>query len=187
MKRIPSIDFLAPPQPRWLGWGLAAAAAVLLATSAYNCWRIEIDTRSRSVRLTQAQAKQSPRAALSSADRALLVQARNIASQLNAPWDELLGVFEDRSMPTVGLLKLEPDAKAALVRVTAQAGTAEDMVSYVAALESDNRLAEVILASHQIERETAGRPVRFTLVASWRPAGPGATTVPVTRVAKVSP
>jgi hypothetical protein len=187
MKHPPSIVFLAPPRPRWIGWGLVAVAAACLAASAYASWRVELDTRARGTRLTQAQALLSPRTTLSPADRALLVQARSIANQLNAPWDELLGVFEEHSVPTVGLLKLEPDAKAAIVRVTAQAGTAEDMVAYVAALESDTRLTDVILASHQIERETAGRPVRFMLVASWRTTGAAAPTNPITRVARVSP
>jgi len=187
MKRVPSIVFLAPHRVRWVGWGLATVATACLAASAYASWRIELDTQAHAARFNQTQALQSPRTALSAADRALLIQARSIASQLNAPWDELLGVFEEHSVPGVGLLKLEPDAKAAIVRVTAQAATAEDMVAYVAALESDARLADVVLANHQIERETAGRPVRFMLVAGWRTAGAAAPTAPVMRVAKVSP
>ena len=187
MKRLPCIVLLAAPRPRWIGWSLVGIAAACLAASGYASWRVELDTRARSTRLAQAQALLLPRTTLSSVDRALLVQARSISSQLNAPWDELLGVFEEHSVPTVGLLKLEPDAKAAIVRVTAQAATAEDMVAYVASLESDTRLTDVILASHQIERETAGRPVRFTLVASWRTTGAAVQSTPITRVAKVSP
>jgi hypothetical protein len=190
MKRVPSIVFLSPSRPRWAGWVLAAAAAACLGASAYAAWRLELTVREHGARLALAQAAQSPRSTPSAADRALLLQARSISNQLNAPWDQLLGVFEEHSMQTVGLLKLEPDAKAAIVRVTAQAGSAEDMVSYVAALESDNRLADVVLASHQIERDTAGRPLRFMLVASWKTTGAtglAAPAAPLTRIAKVSP
>jgi hypothetical protein len=187
MKRVPSIIFLSRSRPRRIGWGLAAVAIACLGASACASWRLELDARAHEARLTRAQAAQSPRTTLSAADRALLVQARSISNQLNAPWDELLGVFEDHSVQTVGLLKLEPDARAAIVRVTAQAGTTEDMVAYVAALESDSRLTNVILASHQIERETAGRPVRFMLVAGWRTTGTAAPTAPAMRVAKMSP
>jgi hypothetical protein len=187
MKRVPSLVFLAPHRPRWVGWGLAALAVGGLAASAYASWCVERDTQAQAARLAATRPAQSANPTLSAADSALLVQARHIASQLNAPWDELLGVFEEHSVPGVGLLKLEPDAKAAIVRVTAQAGTADDMIAYVAALESDARLADVILVNHQIERETAGRPVRFMLLAGWRTTGANAPVAPVVRVAKVWP
>jgi hypothetical protein len=182
VKRLPAIDFLESRRPQWLGWGLIAVAAGLLAASGYGSWRIENDTRSQAARLKLAQAARAPGTAMSAADRLLLAQARSVATQLNAPWDELLAVFEEHSVPSVGLLKLEPDAKAAIVRVTAQAGDADAMVSYVEALESDARLTDVMLVNHQVEREIAGQPVRFTMLASWRPAALAAATV--TRVAK---
>jgi len=186
MKRLPCIDFAEQTRLRPAGTGLVVVASALLLASSALAWRAEKTNSALAERLKDAKSAQAPRMVMSAADRTLLAQARTVASQLNAPWDELLAVFEEHSSPGVGLLKLEPDAKAAIVRVTAQSSNVDSMVAYVEALEGDSRLTEVILANHQVERETAGRPLRFTLVASWRPAA-AAGSPPPTRVAKASP
>ena len=187
MTRLPSIVFVAAPGPRWAGWLMATVAGACLTASALQSWHFEAETRARAARLSTTEAARSPRSSPGSADRALLLQARNIAVQLSAPWDELLGVFEQHTPDAVGLLKLEPDAKAALVRVTAQAATADAMVAYLAALESDARLTDVILASHQVDRDTRGRPLRFTVIAGWRTSGVSVPAAASTRIAKVAP
>lgn len=182
MKRVPSIDFCHRPSQPWWGWGLAATALALLAASGHGVWLAQQQLQAEHGRLQLAQAAQAPKAALSAADRMLLAQARSVAGQLNAPWDQLLAVFEEHSMPRVGLLKLEPDAKTALVKVTGQSGDTDALIVYVAALEADPRLAEVLLVAHQVERDAAGQPVRFVLSAGWR-LTPVATPLPA-RLAK---
>ena len=185
MKRPAPFDFAGAPRLRPLGLLLAGVAGAALLASSVLAWRAETNNAALAERLKAATAAQAPRAAMSSADRLLLAQARTVMTQLNAPWDDLLAVFEEHSTPKVGLLKLEPDAKAAIVRVTAQSASVEAMVAYVQALEGDPRLVDVILANHQIERDTAGRPVRFMLIAGWRHSV--SVAAPPTRVAKATP
>lgn len=184
MKRLAPFDFAQRRHLPVPGIAFAVVGALLLLASAAAAWRFERDNAMLADHVKAAAAARAPRTAMSTADRLLLAQARTVVSQLNAPWDDLLAVFEEHSTSKVGLLKLEPDAKAALVRVTAQAADVDAMVAYVRALEGDTRLSDVILANHQVDREIAGRPVRFMLVANWRLSVTAGT--PPTRVAKAS-
>jgi Tfp pilus assembly protein PilN len=95
-------------------------------------------------------------------------QVNAVAGELSAPWSDLLAAFEEHGSGDVGLLKLEPDARAGLVRVTGQVRNTRALFGYLRALEADPRLERVVLTNHQVERNTPGMPLRFTLQAGWR-------------------
>ena len=111
---------------------------------------------------------------LSEAERVRLTQAARVAGELRAPWGDLLATFEEHGQGDIGLLKLEPDAKAGVVRITGQARDAKSLFAYLHELEADVRLVRVALTTQQLERETPGQPLRFVIQAGWRgaPAAP---------------
>jgi hypothetical protein len=41
------------------------------------------------------------------------------------------------------------------------------MLSYLGALQRDDRLNTVVLVSHQVQAQTPGTPVRFQVQAGW--------------------
>jgi Tfp pilus assembly protein PilN len=53
------------------------------------------------------------------------------------------------------------------VRLTAEARDDTEMLAYLAALQQDPQLSSVILASHQVQSQAPGTPVRFQIQASW--------------------
>ncbi|WP_341888615.1 PilN domain-containing protein [Variovorax sp. YR752] len=172
MKRLPQLDFLAAAPRPWPGIALAAVAAVLLLVSALSAWRIEQDNRQALAQLNERAARLLPPAPrkLSEAERVRHAQAARVAAELRAPWAELLATFEQHGHTDIGLLKLEPDAKAGVVRVTGQARSTAALFAYLRELEADPRLAQVALTTHQTERETPGQPLRFVIQAGWRAA-----------------
>jgi len=143
----------------------AAAAAAGL-----SCWQIELGNRQRGTELAAQAARRlpSPPPKLTEAERVRLAQAANVAGELRAPWGDLLATFENRGRGDIGLLKLEPDAKAGVVKVTGQARSTKALFAYLRALEDDARLERVALTTQQLERDTPGQPVRFTIQAQWR-------------------
>lgn len=170
MKTLPTLDFLAGPPRPWGGIASAAFGAVLAAAAGLSCWQIDLDNRQRGVELAAQTARRlpPPPRKLSEAERVRLAQTANVAGELRAPWGELLSTFENRGRGDIGLLKLEPDAKAGVVKVTGQARNTKALFAYLRALEADTRLERVALTTQQLERDTPGQPVRFTIQAQWR-------------------
>ncbi len=171
MKVLPQIDFCARGPRPWAGLTLCGVAAALLAVAATTYWQQQSETQQALARMNERTARQLPALSrkLNEADRQQLARASRIATDLNAPWADLLATFEQHSQADIGLLKLEPDAHAALVRVTGHARNVSAMFDYVKALEADPRLHSVALTQHLLERESPGQPLRFTLQAGWRP------------------
>lgn len=87
--------------------------------------------------------------------------------QLNLPWQPLLAAIEERLSEHVTLLSLEPDASARLLRLQAEAKSANDMVDFVEALNSDERFVSAKLTRHEINDSDRNRPYRFFLEAEW--------------------
>jgi hypothetical protein len=170
MKPVPHLNFLRLTPRPWGGVVLALAAAGVLAAISWHGWELERGNREEAsmlARRTVAAAPLPPRK-LTEAERVRFAQASAVAGELGAPWSDLLAAFEEHGSGDVGLLKLEPDARAGLVRVTAQVRNTRALFAYVRALEADPRLDRVVLTNHQIERDTPGMPLRFTLQAGWR-------------------
>lgn len=176
MKALPRIDFIAASASPWLGRGLLALALALLAAVSYQAHLLRQSNRVILAETAAVRAARPIAGNLTEAQRRSLQQVRALASQITAPWSDLLAVFEQHIQPDVGLLRLEPDARSGRVRLSAEAKDTKAMMAYVTALEADVRLVEVVLMSHQLERDVAGQPVRFTVQAGWRPAPSVATT-----------
>ena len=93
--------------------------------------------------------------------------ATSIAERLTVPWSELFEALEASSTNAVALLALEPDVSKRSIRITAEAKDKTDMLAYVHRLNEDPRLLNVYLMDHQLQAQTPGEPVRFSLQASW--------------------
>jgi Tfp pilus assembly protein PilN len=93
--------------------------------------------------------------------------ADSIAGRLTLPWADLFDALEASSNNTVALLALEPDLPKRVLRITAEAKNKADMLAYVGRLSEDSRLLNVHLMDHQLQAQTPGEPVRFSIQASW--------------------
>ncbi len=172
MKLVRQLDFLAGAPRPWGGLGLVVLAALLLAAVSASAWQQDQDNRRALAQLNEQAARLMPPAPrkLSEAERVRLAQAARVAGELRAPWGDLLATFEEHGQGDIGLLKLEPDAKAGVVRITGQARNAKALFAYLHELEGDARLVRVALTTQQLERETPGQPLRFVIQAGWRGA-----------------
>lgn len=173
MKPIVQLDFLDLRPWPWGGMALALVAAAALLLAAASSWRVEQANRDETALLNQRAARlvPPPPRKLTEAERLRVSQVQSVAAELRAPWSDLLASFEEHGGADVALLKLEPDARAGVVRVAGQARNTKALFEYVQALEADPRLTQVLLTAHQAERDTPGQPLRFTVQASWRKTG----------------
>jgi hypothetical protein len=94
--------------------------------------------------------------------------ARSAVRQLALPWAGLVRALEDSATPDVALLQVQPEAQQQLLRVTAEARSAEAMFKYLRALAEARGLSHIHLVSHEVAQDDPQRPVRFAAQASFR-------------------
>lgn len=103
-------------------------------------------------------------------DPKALAQARavrQVSQSLMTPWGDLLESLESVPVQSVAVLSIEPSVSKRSIRITAEARSAKDMLAYLGALQREPRLAAVVLASHQVQPQAPGAPVRFQVRATW--------------------
>jgi Tfp pilus assembly protein PilN len=108
---------------------------------------------------------------LTAGDQKLLAQevgrANAVLASLTLPWDAMFGELESAANANVGLLAIQPDASGRQVRLAGEARNFEELLAYVARLESTAGFANVLLATHELKPGGAERSVAFTLTADW--------------------
>jgi hypothetical protein len=149
--------------------GLVLATLALLEYRAVRDELADVEARAGEVRKSDkrsaAIASQGPRDLEAAAQEVKLAQAA--LQRLALRWDALFVALESARANGVALLAIEPDPGKNVVKLTAEAKSAEDMLGYVERLQSAEGLADVTLASHQIKPSDPLQPLRFAVVAAW--------------------
>lgn len=94
-------------------------------------------------------------------------RANAVLSQLALPWDKLFADLDASQRERVALLVIEPDTEKRVIKVTGEARDFAAMLGYITYLQGVPSLTHVYLQNHHIEQQSAERPVRFSLLASW--------------------
>jgi hypothetical protein len=168
MKPAPlEIDFVAAPRrPLWPG------ALLLLVALAGT---VQLQLRYREIQrelaaLQTAQGLLSPRSVPAAGARpeAELKSADAALRQLSLPWGDFVAAVEAAAGDDVALLLLQPDAVQRVLRVNAEARSADAMFAYLRRLGDAAVLADVHLVGHQIQLDDPRKPVQFSVQAALR-------------------
>ncbi|MBU6435957.1 MAG: hypothetical protein KGQ77_00410 [Betaproteobacteria bacterium] len=170
MKHVAALEFLPRAPARRLGWLLLALSVPLLA------WQLVRYTEAAERRDREAAAfsrsdaaARGVRRSLGEPDVRFVSQATQAASQLAAPWGAMLAMLDEHHSDDVALLRVEPNARTGQLKLVAEARSTSAMVAFLQSLESDRRLNQVTLNSQQLQHQTPGEPVRFTVTSLWLP------------------
>lgn len=174
MKRL-ELDFHRSPRSGAGGWALLAAGIALTGTVTWASTRIEAETAAHEAAeraivagLPEALIGRQPPGAGNKASDNALADIRRVQARIdNRPWQALFVALEGLASDDVALLSLTPDARKRQVRITAEARDLGAMLAYHRKLEGTPALRDVSLVSHEFAEQVQGRPVRFSLVASW--------------------
>ncbi len=169
------LDFLHPAAPRLmlgvalLALGIAAAAAVAVR---HYVLATQIEELGARVADTGHLARRDlPPMRGAAGDPKLVAQevsrANAVLASLTLPWDAMFGGLEAAAAPEVALLGVQPTATARQVRLIGEARRFEDLLAYIARLESTGGFANVFLQSHELKQNGAMHAVAFTLNADW--------------------
>ncbi len=95
-------------------------------------------------------------------------QANEVLRQITLPWESLFHDVEASTSAEVTLLGMEPDAEKHTVIISCEAKNIVAMLDFIKRLKERGQFGSVYLLSHQIQEHDPQKPVRFSLIASWR-------------------
>ncbi|HSC05407.1 MAG TPA: hypothetical protein VLD59_01120, partial [Steroidobacteraceae bacterium] len=153
---------------RWAAWALLLLALGYTGDVGWSYMKVRkaLDARTAELAALPAPAQQV-RYEPKNLEKELAF-ARATIHRIALPWNELFKALGTSSVEGVDLLSVEPDIDSGAVRVTAAAKDLPAMLAYVAHLESNSHMRGVGVTRHEIKAGEPGRPVLFTVVASWR-------------------
>lgn len=154
-----------------LGWAGLRWASQQAATAAAETQLISIQPRSVAAPVRSAVQQ-----------RELEAQAKVIGDavrQLNLPIGDLIKALQPPKDIRVALLALDVGGKASggdgvgaksdgILKITAEARTAQEMTTYVAFLDDQALFRSIYLIKHEINATSPEKPYRFLLEAQWR-------------------
>jgi len=162
------LGFVPPRRNVPMGWPLLALglAATMSAGVLLRSAQAERATYASALAASGGAGSPSLAGGASPMDARAARAAAGVARDLQVPWAQMLAVLESVQSRDVTLLAVEPSAVLHNVRITAEAKSADAMLNFVDALRGQS-FPEATLASHQLEAQVPGKPVRFTIQARW--------------------
>ena len=165
------IDFARPasrvPQRGWwmlfggmavCGTAIALVAQVLVA---------EQDDREALDRARAARPAPAKKAVPDGNINGRLNASLRVARSLDGPWANLFAAVESVPAEDVALISIEPSMIRRTVQITAEARNWPAMIGHLKALQSDSRLYDVAIVSHEWMTQQPGRPIRYRIQGAW--------------------
>jgi Tfp pilus assembly protein PilN len=177
MARVPAIglDFIRPAgRGSRLAPVLLLAGAVVAVIVAEQQRQTSAQVQARQQRLGELQ--QLSRRALPAIEdretdspelREQIKRANAVLAQMNVPWGELFAAVESAQDGSIAVLAVQPDTRERSIALGGMARNLDALLAYMNRLEATPRLADVLLASHEIKVKEPGQPVDFALTARW--------------------
>ena len=148
--------------------GALAAGAVLL--DYFDAREDSNRAELRQVRLQRTQRvemlarrRESP----ASAARGDAPAVARVVAQLGLPWGALLREIELRSGPAIALIGMESQGQTRILRLTGEAKTMADVVSYISQLRASPLIGAANLSGHEERLAGAVPVIRFSLDVTW--------------------
>lgn len=172
MTRVPRVelDYAAPPRRSpWAGLAvlalsLAVAAAML---ESYRGVRTELARLEAQGGLAGPERKLVRALSKERLDEEAK-SAEAVVRQLTVPWAGVVQAIEQAAMRDVAILQLQPDADSRSLKLVAEARQREAMFEYLRRLAAARGLSDVVIVSHQVQRDDPQRPIQFALQASMK-------------------
>lgn len=162
-RRMPPLALLA----------LAAGCVMaILVTTQFSILQAKIAGRSAELDQTRAanedHEQRATRLRGSKDQSAATYKAQSdVMTRLSLPWVPLFKSLENAQDQKVFLLAIEPNIKTRTLHLTAETDKLSRALAYLDRLRRQPALSEVTLTEHEIELDTPGQPVKFTLNIAW--------------------
>ena len=154
-------------------WMLAALALVLCAACAVVGSRLVAQQKADAAELAALATRAKAPVVLTVAAPPPAITEQQAAAvnaavmQLNMPWRALHDAIGTATPPNIALLALEPDPRKSSMKITAEAKTSDEMISYVESLKKQELFVDVMLTRHEVSEQDPNRPIRFQIDAVW--------------------
>lgn len=155
----------------WLGAALLAIAAVSLMLLGVHYSKLNERVASAEAKFSHSQNnvnKGNLSAAVSTELAQEVNNANEVLHQLSVPWEALFQAVEASGGGKVTLLALEPDVEKYQVKINGETKNFKSLTNYITQLQAQPVFGSVYLQTHQVQQQDPDKPVRFSLLATWR-------------------
>lgn len=161
----------APPVVWWQWLLLIVAAAIsIMSLINYRADVKEIARLNQAIAAAEKVVTPPPvkRSQTVDPNTARAMKASNqLIARLQLPWEALFHEIESAQSKDIALLAVQPNAERRSLMLEGEARNASAALDYIVALEAQPSLADVNLVSHEVRREDAEKPIRFSITAEW--------------------
>ncbi len=167
------LDYQVNSKFPWIGATFLVLAAVALLFGGGYYLKLKEQVASWEVKAARSNDKisahKTAEQATSSVELAQEVNnANEVLRQLSVPWEALFQAVESSGSEKVTLLALEPDVEKHQVKINGETKNFKALTRYLAQLQEQAVFGSVYLQSHQVQQQDPDKPVRFSLLATWR-------------------
>lgn len=164
------LDFRATPRaPAWASVVLAILALAFAIELGLSYQRTREATAEAETRLARAGKRSPGRDAVAlRASAEEIAAAREAHDRLAIPWESLFRALESTASEKISLSAIEPDPKSGSVLISGEANDFLAALDYVVRLGRTGALKDAHLVKHELRTGEAGRPIAFSVSASWK-------------------
>ncbi len=165
------LDYQPSSSLPWLGAVLlvvATASLILLGTYYLKLSDQVVSAKAKVLRSQNSVTSGNASAQTSSELAQEVDNANEVLRQLSVPWEALFQGVESSGDNKVTLLALEPDVEKHQVKINGETKNFKSLTHYLTQLQEQPVFGSVYMQSHQVQQQDADKPVRFSLLATWR-------------------
>lgn len=100
----------------------------------------------------------------SRAEDAALKSQTDIAAQLRFSWQPAFAALDNTHTPDIALVSLDANQAKAQLKLVAEARQLSDAIAFLNALQQQPGVARAELLQHELQKDAAQKPVRFTVL-----------------------
>ena len=156
-----------------LGLGVLAAVACVVRFQTLRkeatLWDAKLEDMSRLANRKTGSVGLAPRDGKLPAEE--VKRANVVLEHMAVPWGVLFSDLEATSDDGLALLAIQPDGSSRQVRISGVAANLSTVTGFVTRLEAQPHLTGVHLVQHEMRSGAPGKPVAFSILASWVDGG----------------
>lgn len=159
------------PSGRAIALLLVGAVALIWALMAWQQARATVAGQAMRLAAYENTSAVADRRPPTRGEDALLKSQTEIAAQLRFSWQPAFEALENAYTPEIALVSLDANQAKSQLKLVAEAKQLADAIAFLNALEAQPGVARAELLQHELQKDAAQKPVRFTVVVELRAPG----------------
>lgn len=150
---------------------LVGAGALIWTLTAWQQARVTVAGQAMRLAAYESTPAVADRRPATRGEDATLKSQTEIAAQLRFSWQPAFEALDNAHTPAIALVSLDANQAKAQLKLVAEAKQLADAIAFLNALDTQPGIARAELLQHELQKDAAQKPVRFTVVVELQAPG----------------